>query len=1213
MFRTIFLFELQNGFRKPAVYVYFGALLTLTVIIFANGAVPAGQDQHFNSPYLIALWCAGMSMLMMLVTSSVMGTALYRDIEYKTHTYYLTYPISKAGYFWGRFAGAFVCLLFVSSAILAGIYIGSKLGPAMGLEDKSFYGPNRLVYYLHPFFAIALPNIVFTSGLFFGLVALTRNVKVIYTGGLILFLGYFLSIFFLKQTHNDALINLADPFGVTNIRNQSDGADALVQNNTLFPIGGFFLINRVIWICVGLSFLCYAYMRFNFGRFFRGKAVRRGAGIVVEKAIERRLPVVTINYKKPYNRDTLFSLFKIELNNIVRDSYFWIIISSGLVFLLFIFGNGSKTEGVPDLPRTIEFLQIDPFFTFLFVLLVFYTGETLHRDRKTGYAVIADTLPPPAWVLNSAKLLSLLFLAACFSLLPLLIGVPVQLAKGFYQFDFPLYGMYISTIILPKMLEMVFFAYAVHVLVNNKFVAHAVAVFVWVGIFLVRDSGIFDYNLLLYSYTPYFMVSDMDGLGHMAWPVYFFTVYWLLGGGLLVVLALLFYCRGVVSSFKERWLLAGQRFTGRLKVFAGLILAIFLMLGAYLYYNVSYLNAYLTEGEGIQRAVRYEKTLKQYSGLPLPRVTRIRMVADLYPDRQQARIKSWIAIVNKNERPLSECLVDANELSAYSLCIDGKVVPYTRPLTYARGIFNFLRPERDTAEFRLYRFRKELEPGDSAVLEVSSEIAHKGFENGLFASDLLDNGVYLTGFLPTLGYDDGDEVSDNHVRKKNGLPLKTSDESVADLESVGKLRERQNWDLVDLDLTLSTSGDQTAVSVGRCISQWHSNGRNYFHYLQRQPGIYGVFPILSAQYAVLKDTIRFSKTRMVNIEILYHPEHNANLNRFLEAYKDGLRLFSAAYGEYPYTNIRLAETSVYRRSRASMASIDTYGELYGWNADFSSDAQNDYCYMETAKVLAQQWWSFTVAPNNTPGSGVISEGLARYSALKLAERKYGMSRMRELLQDQLGSYRYYLSLRKNMGTKERPLSSSGEDFVQEGKAAVVLYGLADLIGEDQLNQALRDFRQFYAFRSTPPFAGSNDLYRFLRKYVPTDKQYYLDDSWQKITLYDNNLSSVSATPIGNGDFKVRLDIWADKIYRDGLGNEVSPRAMDDYVEIGVFAADTKDKAGRLTFNTLSLEKYKLTYGRQTLFAIVHGKPVYAVIDPYNKLIDKAPNDNRRDF
>src|SRR5476651_1154016 len=135
MFLKIFVFEIQNRIRRPAMYLYFAAAIIFTIGTFATGSLPVAEKEHINAPYLIAMWCAGITMLMMLVSSSIMGTALYRDIEYNTKDYYLTYPITKGGYFWGRYFGSFTCMVFISSAILFGIYLGTKLGPAFGLQD----------------------------------------------------------------------------------------------------------------------------------------------------------------------------------------------------------------------------------------------------------------------------------------------------------------------------------------------------------------------------------------------------------------------------------------------------------------------------------------------------------------------------------------------------------------------------------------------------------------------------------------------------------------------------------------------------------------------------------------------------------------------------------------------------------------------------------------------------------------------------------------------------------------------------------------------------------------------------------------------------------------------------------------------------------------------------------------------------------------------
>jgi ABC-2 type transport system permease protein len=1190
MFWKIVFFEIQNRIRRPAVYLYFAAALIFTIMTFATGSLPLGEKEHINAPYVIALWCAGITMMMMLVSSSVMGVALYRDIEYNTKDYYLTYPITKAGYFWGRYAGSFFFMFLIATSIIIGAYIGTKVGPAMGWKDPREYGPNKLVYYLHPFFTIALPNLLFTSSLFFGLVALTRNVKVIYSGGILLFLGYFVSIFFLNNTNNQTVVNLADAFGLNGVRLASGAANSIQKNTTLFPVEGTFLLNRLLWSGVGLAILLFTYIRFDFEKFFSGKRDKSAIDDEVSKVKRALIRNPKVSFAGTYNRSTLFNLAKVELTNIIRDNYFWIILLSGTFFLGFVFWMGNNEFGVSYSPRTIMLLDIfsDVFPFFIFFIIIFYTGETLHRDRLTRYAYINDSLPPPNWVLNGSKLLALLVLG---------------LGLSFYL-------MFVFTILMPRLLEMVIFSYLVHVLINSKFVAHGVGVSIWVLVFFLEITGTFNYNLFMYSYTPWYGISDMDGVGHMLKPIYWFNLYWLLFGGLLIIASALFYYRGVTSSFKERLQLVKERFDKKTKLLTGVLAIAFLAVGAYNYYNVSYLNNFLTQGENENRSIIYEKTLKKYQSLPLPKVIRIKLYADLFPDKQQEFVRALVTIVNKTDQPISKMLTDGDELTDYSIKTEGKLVPFTYPLLYDRGLFNWFRPKQDTAEFHLYQFQKPLAPGDSAVLEVNSSIVYKGFQNGLYAKNLLHNGTFFNGGLPGLGYDDDDEQSSNYVRKKNGLAEKKEEEIAQDdPKGIATLKAGNLADLLSLDVTVSTSGDQIAIAPGELTGQWKQNGRNYFHYVQDKPGMYVPVGILSARFAVLRDSIQLD--HQVNISIFYHPDHNANLQRFVAAYKDGLRYYAAAYGPYPFKDIRLAETSPYGPHDASMATMDSYAEYNAWNAHFNDPNQFDFCYFNTTKELAQQWWRFQVAPNSTVGSLVIPEGLSTYSALVMAEKKYGKNNIKSILQDQLW---YYLFIRRRLEGKEHPLIKADQWHEWGGKASVALYGLRDLIGEDSMNVALREFKNAYAFKSKPPYAGSNDLYRYLQKHVPDSLQYYLADTWQKITLYDNKMTDVKAVSTGNkNEYKVTLKVDVNKAWIDGKGNDIPAKSMNDYIDIGVFAANSNNKEGRSVVNPLYLKKYKLTYGQHTISVVVKEKPVNAGIDPYAKLIDRQPNDNMKDF
>jgi ABC-2 type transport system permease protein len=118
----------------------------------------------------------------------------------------------------------------------------------------------------------------------------------------------------------------------------------------------------------------------------------------------------------------------------------------------------------------------------------------------------------------------------------------------------------------------------------------------------------------------------------------------------------------------------------------------------------------------------------------------------------------------------------------------------------------------------------------------------------------------------------------------------------------------------------------------------------------------------------------------------------------------------------------------------------------------------------------------------------------------------------------------------------------------------------------------------------------------------------------KITFYDNKVTAVSAAPTGKAnEYRVSLTVEVGKVYIDDHGDDLPASGMNDYIDIGVFGEHTMNAEGRFRTNPLYLKKYKLTAGRHVITMIVQGKPLHAGIDPYNKLIDRRPNDNYKDF
>jgi ABC-2 type transport system permease protein len=118
-------------------------------------------------------------------------------------------------------------------------------------------------------------------------------------------------------------------------------------------------------------------------------------------------------------------------------------------------------------------------------------------------------------------------------------------------------------------------------------------------------------------------------------------------------------------------------------------------------------------------------------------------------------------------------------------------------------------------------------------------------------------------------------------------------------------------------------------------------------------------------------------------------------------------------------------------------------------------------------------------------------------------------------------------------------------------------------------------------------------------------QYYVNDTFENIVLYDNKALSATYVETPDKKYKVTLTVQSRKVKADGSGNE-SPMPLADYIDIGVFSGK-KDHEKQLY-----LKKEKLTQAQQTFEIVVDELPTRAGIDPYNKLIDRISDDNEID-
>ncbi len=288
------------------------------------GDLPVIEKEFVNAPGVLAMFSCMSGIFMMLVSSSIMGVPLYRDIEHNTKEYYLSYPITKAGYFWARFLGSFFFVVLIGIGIYLGAWLGSRLGPVLGWTGSNRYGPDHFRNYAYPFLTIMIPNLFFTSSIFFGLVAIFKNVKVIYSSGLFLFLGYIIGNFFLHNMHDPKVIYLTDPFLVNGMRYEIGPYSPDRLNSSVVAMQGLLLTNRIIWLSAGALILLLTYWRFSFEKFFGSAKEKVTAQNVTAQADDAvTAPGLTqVDFKGGYYRKNLYSLSRIELLNMYPRQLF---------------------------------------------------------------------------------------------------------------------------------------------------------------------------------------------------------------------------------------------------------------------------------------------------------------------------------------------------------------------------------------------------------------------------------------------------------------------------------------------------------------------------------------------------------------------------------------------------------------------------------------------------------------------------------------------------------------------------------------------------------------------------------------------------------------------------------------------------------------------------------------------------------------------------
>ncbi len=1194
---AIAAFEFRSRLRLVSTWVYFAIFFALSLLwiaaaggLFKEANVSFGSGKvAVNSPFALAQTVAILGMFGITVMSAIMGRAVQQDFEHRTESFFFTSPIGKLQYLGGRFAGALAVCIVVFTSIGLGAFVATLL-PGM---DAERLGSNHWAAYLLPYATILLPNALLIGGIFFSLAATTRKMLPVYIGSVLVLIGWLIAAQLMRDADNRTLAALVDPFGSRALGVLTEYWTIAERNTRLVPLEGVLLWNRAIWVGVAVAVVAVCFWRFSFTTSMRPGRPGRSIDATADDTdaagrpapAPTQAPTARHDFTRPWRMVPQRAW--LEFRESTKNVYFGVLVLAGLLFLVVASTTVGDIFGTSTWPVTFQMMGLvsGSFSIFMLVIVTFYAGEMVWRERDNRLDQITDALPAPTWLPLVSKLVALMLIPLVLQGVLMLCGMAIQAAKGYYRFEPGLYFHDLFGIDLLNYWLICALAITVHSVIDHKYVGHFAMVAYYVLLLFASQLGL-EHNLYKFASVPGAVYSDMNGYGHFLPRVRAFQAYWGAASVLLLIGAYLMWPRGTASSLRERLQRARGRLSASTLVLAGVAAVAFVGLGAFIFYNTNVLNHYETPYDAQARQVAYEKRYQPTASEPQPKITAVRLDVDLFPAEQRVRARGRYTLVNKTGRPVT--MLELAFAAGRSLTIH----------SLTPGVASTLIDDNAALGVRRYRLDAPLAPGATTTLDFDLELATHGFTNEGANTAVVGNGTFLNGraILPFVGYQEGGELERDQDRRKFGLAPK---ERMRDRDDPAGLQINglaADADFIDYDATVSTVPGQIAISPGYLQREWSEGGRRYFHYKMDAP-ILNFFAFQSARYAVRKDVWR-GPNGDVAIEIYHQPGHEFNLDSMVASVKDSLAYFSVHFGPYQYRQFRIVEFPRYASFAQSFPNTIPFSEAIGFIARVRPDDPKDidYPYYVTAHEAAHQWWGHQVSSGDVQGGSMLVESMAQYSALMVMKHKFGEAKMRRFLAYELNRY---LGGRAFEQKKELPLSRvENQPYIHYRKGSLVMYALADYIGEDHLDDVIRAFRDAHAFKG-PPYPSSEELVERIRAATPPEFKYVVDDLFEKIVVYDNRATAATMKALPGGRFEVTMTLMAKKRVADALGKE-SDVPLDDLIDVGVVDAEG---------NAIAIERRRITAEQTTVTMTVDKRPVKAGIDPLNKLIDRRPSDN----
>lgn len=1189
MFKTFFLREVSHGLKRPMVYIFFFiiGLMVYGAVVSDNVTIGGSIGNVYkNAPHVITTFVSVLSIFGLLMAAAYFNNAALREFKYNFNEILFTTPLSRAGFFFGRFFGALFLATIPLMGVYAGVLIGTGVGLGMEYIDADRIGPFYLETFVNNYFLFILPNMFVAGTLIFALAMRFRNTTISFLGALLLIIAYIITGQLMSEIDNETMAALCDTFG---IRAYSVDTRYFTpeEKNTISPgFSGLLILNRLIWMGFGLVILAISYFTFSFKE--RNKKVRKKKEDTTTrpKGIPVQLPRIEGQFGSGIKWAHFRSFLAIDARSILKSRVFAILFLFTAILQFSSLAGGFEYFGLHAYPVTYKIVDTISNYNaiFAFIIMIFFSGELIWKERDHHISEVLDATPHISLPSLMAKAIAVTASVVILHFSSIFFGIIYQLLNGYTNLEMGIYLEDFWRNWLPTYLIWSGMFIFLQVLINHKYLGYFLSVLMLFLLDLIYSMLDISSRMLNYGSIPALRYSDMNAFGPNILGANWFSAYWLLMASLLLLVSGLFLVRGQLFGWRHRWRLAKINLNRKYLVYLCIPLVAFTAVGANVYYNTKVLHTYMTSDEREEHKANYEKKYKKYEGIALPKIQAVTYHIDIFPEERNLHVRAEMRMKNESDTPIDSIHFSINEDWETHIQIPG----------------GRLAVDDQEYDYQIYALEEPLLPGGEFDMVIETKYITRGFRNGYASNQVVRNGTFVNnhGILPTLGYASSYEISDKNDRKKYDLPTK---DRMPELEDPCGKACMKNYlsgglsDWVMVETYISTSSDQVAVAPGSLLREWEENGRKHYHYKVDHPSA-NFYSFISARYQVRRE-----KWKDVDVEIYYDAKHEVNIDKMVDAVVNSLEYYTTHFGPYYHKQARIIEFPRYSSFAQAFPGTMPYSEGLGFIVNLEDEEKNNVIDAIVAHEMGHQWWAHQEISAEMQGATMLTESFSEYSALMVMKDKVKDDmRMKDFLKY---DFNRYLRGRSSEEDIELPLYKvENQGHIHYGKGSLIMYALQDYIGADSVNSALRSFLEEYRY-AAPPYPTSLDFLRHLKPRMPDSLHYLITDWFKEITLYDNRVQSATYQILDDGQYEVTMEIESYKMKADTLGRETKV-PVGDWIDIGVYA--DKDEKELLYSDRKYFDDEQLSFT-----VLVDTVPAKVAVDPKRILIERIYKDNTK--